>query len=65
MGQLAKMNAIQLQRMRSNHDRVGAAAMETALGTTDYNDFVADFNTLRTAVLQMCPDLAELVPDAL
>lgn len=65
MSQLAKMNAAQLRRMRSTHDKVGAAALEASLGTPDYTDFVADFNALRAAVLQMSPDLADIVPDAL
>ena len=63
MAEVARRNSVELMRMRQAVDRVGTAALETALGTDDFNDFVNDFNALRTAVLQMDPELA--VPDAL
>jgi len=65
MAQLAKMTAQQLARMRRTHDSIGAGELETVLGTPDYDDFVSDFNTLRDAVLQACPELADTMPDSL
>ena len=52
-----------LDRMRTTFDAVGAAALEAELTTPEYNDFIADYNAVRTTVLQLDP--AAVVPAAL
>ena len=65
MNQMIRRAARELSRMRRVHDSVGAVALQAELGTDEYNDFVADYNTIRAALLQASPDLSSEVPDAL
>jgi hypothetical protein len=53
--QATQMASRTLTRMRAIHDDVGAAALEAVLTTPEFNDFVADYNAFRTAVLQADP----------
>ena len=62
---VSKQTARELMRMRQLLDQVGLSEVEAELGPADYADMVADFNTLRAAVLQASPSLADQVPDEL
>ena len=63
--QISKQTARELTRLRKVMEQVGVSELETQLGAADYADLVADFNAIRSAVLQATPSLADQVPDEL